>query len=292
MNEQTIHTVPARPGHFPWLAVVAAGVVIAGGATIYQGIQTEDLRRQFAASQRDNNALRARLSDTDTELQNSLKSLRDELAQTREEASSGAVTARNAAASHADAIAKRIAKLQEQQTQQWNDELGKVKDANAAASTRMDGITGDVGSVKTDMATAKNDIEATKSELQRARGDMGMMSGLIATNAKEVQMLRDLGDRNIFEFTLSKGAGAQRVGDVQVALKKADPKRNRYTVELMADDKTVEKKDKNLNEPLQFYTSKARQPYELVVNEVRKDKVVGYLATPKVVLSRNTAAAQ
>ena len=56
------------------------------------------------------------------------------------------------------------------------------------------------------------------------------------------------------------------MGDISVQLKKTDTKRNRYTIELLADDKKTEKKDKSINEPVQFYTSKARQPYELVVN--------------------------
>ena len=70
-------------------------------------------------------------------------------------------------------------------------------------------------------------------------------------------------------------------------LKKTDPKKNKYTIELVADDKRVEKKDKNLNEPVQFYVAKARQPYEIVVNEVKKDQIVGYLTTPKVQSARN-----
>jgi len=71
-----------------------------------------------------------------------------------------------------------------------------------------------------------------------------------------------------------------------VSVKKTDPKRNKYTVEILADDKRVEKKDRNTNEPVQFYTGKSRQPYELVVNEVKKDEVVGYLSTPKIQVAR------
>jgi hypothetical protein len=121
---------------------------------------------------------------------------------------------------------------------------------------------------------------------------MGLMSGLIATNSKEIQYLRDVGDRNIYEFTIAKTAGMQKVGDIQVLLKKTDSKRNRYTVDVRADDRLVEKQNKTVNEPVQFYTSRARQPYELVVNQVQRDKVIGYLATPKVTISRNANPAQ
>jgi hypothetical protein len=117
-------------------------------------------------------------------------------------------------------------------------------------------------------------------------GDMGVMSGLIATNGKDLQMLRDLGERNYFEFDLSKGQLTKKVGDITISLKKADPKRNRYTVDVLADDRHTEKKDKTINEPVQLYVAGNRQPYEVVVNEIKKDEVIGYLATPKVKMAR------
>ena len=73
---------------------------------------------------------------------------------------------------------------------------------------------------------------------------------------------------------------------MMLTLKKADPKKNRYTVEVMADDKRLEKRDRTINEPVQIYVAGNRQPNEIVVNEVKKDQVVGYLATPKVVARR------
>lgn len=118
-------------------------------------------------------------------------------------------------------------------------------------------------------------------------GDLGVTSGLVATNGKELAALKSLGERNYFEFNLRKQKEFARVGDITVKLNKADVKRNRYTLEIIADDKKVQKKDKNLNEPVQFYTAKARQPYEIVVNEIKKDQIVGYLATPKVQNVRN-----
>ena len=104
---------------------------------------------------------------------------------------------------------------------------------------------------------------------------------MIATNAQELQALRRLGERNYFEFKIGKSKDRQRVGDITVLLKKTDPKKNKYTVEVLADDKLTTKTDKSVNEPVQFYTSKAKQPYELVVNQINKDQIVGYLATPK-----------
>jgi hypothetical protein len=112
------------------------------------------------------------------------------------------------------------------------------------------------------------------------------MSGLIATNGKDLQALRELGERNYFEFDLNKGQFSKKVGDVTITLRKADPKRNRFTVDVLADDKHIEKKDKTINEPVQLYVSENRQPYEIVVNQIKKDEVIGYLATPKVKVAR------
>jgi len=100
------------------------------------------------------------------------------------------------------------------------------------------------------------------------------------------QALKRLGERTYTEFKLGKTKAPQRVGDITLMLRKTDPKKNKYTVDVMADDKLTEKKDKNINEPIQFYSSKARQPYEIVVNQVQKDLIVGYLSTPKEQSSR------
>jgi hypothetical protein len=150
-----------------------------------------------------------------------------------------------------------------------------------------------VGNVKTEVTTVKADIASAQSgldkalaDLKRMNGDMGVMSGLIATNGKDLAALRELGERNYFEFDLSKKQADKRIGNVTLKLKNADAKRNRYTLEVLADDKRVEKKDKTINEPVQVYVGGNRQPYEIVVNQVKKDSVVGYLSTPKVTLAR------
>jgi predicted nucleic acid-binding Zn-ribbon protein len=295
MNEnEHIHTVTTetRPGHSVWLPVLGAAVVLLGGASVYQMSQTGDLKQKFTASQQDNASLRTQLSDTDSELRKALDAVQNEVTQSREETTASLQKTQSAASRHADVVANKIAKAQEEHNKELADQLDQVKTSSLEASTKLDGkidgVSNDVGSVKTDVASAKTDIQDTKSDLQRARGDMGMMSGLIATNSKEIQALRDLGDRNIYEFTIAKTGTLEKVGDIQVALRRVDVKHNRYTVDVMADDKRVEKKDRTANEPVQFYVSKApRQPYEIVVNQIQKDKIVGYLATPKVVVSRN-----
>ena len=287
---QVSGTESSRP--FPWTPFFAVLILAAGGFSFfYENAQTEGLRRQVMAFQQDNAALRSSLSQSDSELQSALDTLRADLASTRQDTNSAVAKAQAAVRKHTDLLAGRIQQQQKEQGEQLSAELNQVKQSTKLDG-KLDGISTEVGDVKSDVASAKSNIEATQGELQRTKGDMGVMSGLIATNSKEIQYLRDLGDRNIYQFTIAKISGMQKVGDIQVMLRKADSKRNRYTVDVRADDKLVEKRDKSINEPVQFYTARAHQPYELVVNEVQKDKVTGYLATPKVTVSRNTGSNQ
>ncbi len=184
---------------------------------------------------------------------------------------------------------KRVQMLQEKVASEQaaqQQAIASVKQTADTATTQLQSVSSDVGNVKTDVQNTKSQLEQTIANLKRATGELDDHASLIATNGKELQALKELGERNYAEFTINKSKKPTRVSDVMVALKKADPKHNKFTLAITVDDKTVEKKDRNINEPIQFYTSKARQPDEIVVNQVRKDSIVGYLATPKVQTGR------
>jgi len=176
--------------------------------------------------------------------------------------------------------------LQEQAQQQVAGQLSDLQQANTTASTKLDQISGDVDGVKTNVASTQTELAKTGSDLKRVMGDMGVMSGLIATNGTQLNALKELGDRDYIQFDLKKTSARQKVGDMQLTLAKADPKRNRFTIQVLADDKTVEKRDRTINEPVQLYLAGNHQPEEIVVNEVKKDEVIGYVAIPKVKMAR------
>lgn len=216
-----------------------------------------------------------------------VEQLKEEVEQARKQASLLAGQAKVDATKHAEDLAAKLEAEQKKQAQLVNSQITEVKQANASTTARVGEVSSEVGNVKTDLAGTKSELEKTIATLKSAQGDLGVQSGLIATNGRELAALKALGERNIFEFKLAKSKHPQKVGDIAVQLKRADQKHNRYTIEVVADDKKVEKKDKNINEPVQFYVSRARQPYEIVVNEVRKNMIIGYLATPKVQAVRN-----
>ena len=173
---------------------------------------------------------------------------------------------------------------------QHQQQAASARSAAQAAELKKDvgAVAGEVGSVKTDVGGVKTDVAATKAslestiaQLQHTIGDLGVQSGLIANTRSDLDALKHRGDRQYYEFTLLKGAKSQAFSTVGLQLKKTDPKRGKYTLSVTADDKTIEKKDKNQNEPVQFYTGREHMLYELVVWTVDKNKVTGYLSTPK-----------
>jgi chromosome segregation ATPase len=151
----------------------------------------------------------------------------------------------------------------------------------SAVSTEVSSVKTDVGGVKTDVAKTQSDLASAVNQLQSMRGDMGQQSGLIARTHDELELLKHKGDRNYYEFTLTKGE-KKPVGTVSLELKKTDSKKSKFTVVVYADDKRYEKKDRNVNEPLQFYSGKDPGLYEIVVNSINaKNQIAGYLSTPK-----------
>lgn len=177
-----------------------------------------------------------------------------------------------------------VAKSSELQRQQKASEerlAEQQKQQITAVNGEVAGVKTDVTGVKTDVASAKADLDATKAKLQSAIGDLGVQSGLIAHTRDDLETLKHKGDRNYYEFTLVKGAKPQPISTVNLQLKKTDPKRGKFTLDVNADDKTIEKKDRNVSEPIQFYTGRDRMLYELVVWSVDKNKATGYLSTPK-----------
>jgi len=178
----------------------------------------------------------------------------------------------------ARSLTQTIRKEQKTSDERLVAQIGQVKQES---ETKIGQVSTELGGAKTDIESTKKDLEATKSKLEHSVGDMGVMSGLIARNREDLEELKRRGERNIFEFDLRKSKTPQKVGPIQLKLQKVDTKRYKYTMVVYADDKTIEKKDKTVNEPVQFYVKGAHGPYEVVVFEVSKDRTTGYLSTPK-----------
>jgi chromosome segregation ATPase len=290
MSELTETRTPSRSGGNIQIPILFGLVIAVAAATAYLFFTVDGLKTDLHSMRESVLAELAKVRETSSistaSNQQHLDELRSELENTRKQAAMAAGRARTDALKHAEQLAKQIQTEQARQQEMVKTELTEVKEAASTANNKITDVSGEVTNVKTEVASTKSELEKTIADLKSVRGDLGVQSGLIATNGQELAALRTLGERNYFEFNLAKSKQPQRIGDISVVLKKTDPKRSKYSIDVLADDKKVEKKDKTANEPVQFYVAKARLPYEIVVNEVQKDRITGYLATPKVQIAR------
>jgi chromosome segregation ATPase len=245
------------------LAIVAA---IAGlGWSYYLSGRLTHAEMQLLQAQRQNEKLSSALDDTNARLKVTSDTLGHSLGITQKEL---------------EQRAQDLLRRQQAAARQFESEQKDTQQKISSVSSDVSGVKTDVGGVKTDLGNTQTQLKADEAQMQTMKGDLGQQSGLIATNAQELEILKHKGDRNYYEFTLQKGQ-RRPISTVSLELRKADAKHSRYTLIVYADDKKIEKKDRGLNEPVQFYTGKDNYLYELVVNSIDKNQVKGYIATPK-----------
>jgi hypothetical protein len=248
-------TTAAGGGIGKVLAIVGIGLaVVALGLAVYLFVALRDARQQIAR-------LSAQASDADKrtkELDSGLAAVRGQTV----------------------AIAER-AGVTESELEKTAADAQELREAQRKGQEHVKSLGGEVGKVKDDVAAQKAAIAETQEKLQRAMGDLGEQSGLIARNAEELEALKRTGLRDYYEFDLPKGKSPSPIGPVALRLKDADAKRHKFNMVLVVDDVEIEKKDKTLLEPVQFYRKGSRQLNEIVVYTVAKDRITGYLSTPK-----------
>lgn len=247
---------------FAGLLAVAALCAVAGLLWSYSlASRLTQAEAQVASAQKQNQKLAAALEETNARLRVTSETLGHSLGLTQKQL---------------DERAQDLMRRQQAQAKRLETEQQQL----SSVSTDVSGVKTDVGGVKTDLSATKSELANAEAAMQTMKGDMGLQSGLIATNAKELEILKHMGDRNIYEFTLRKGK-RQAVSTVGLELKKADEKHSKFTLVVYSDDRAIQKKDRNLDEPIQFYTGKDHLLYELVVNNIAKNQIQGYIATPK-----------
>ncbi|HKS73152.1 MAG TPA: hypothetical protein VJQ82_08145 [Terriglobales bacterium] len=254
-----VHTAESSTGK--WILLILAVLYVAGSLYFLFALRgrLDQVGKDQAASKAQIEELSKRMQSAEAEAE----TLGQQVGMTKKDLAQRAAQLQ----AQTKAAEQRLAEQQKQQISQVNSDISGVKT--------------DVGGVKTDVASTKSDLEATKAKLQSTIGDLGVQSGLIAHTRDDLEILKHRGDRNYYEFTLLKGAKPQPVSTVSLQLKKTDPKRSKFTMNVTSDDKTFEKKDKNVAEPIQFYSGRDHLLFEVVIWSVDKKKVTGYLSTPK-----------
>jgi hypothetical protein len=271
MSDEDVEEVP-RTYSGALLAAIAVALLLGIGGLIWSytlnGKVTAQ-QQELADAKAANVKLDAQLRETDERLNVATDELKTSLGLTQKQLDSRAQELQ-VRESREEAASARLASEQKQTAQQVT-----------AVSSAVTDVKTDVGGVKTDVAKTQSDLATAVAQLTSMKGDLDGHSTLIARNGQELEVLKHKGDRNYYEFTLVKGQ-RKPVGTVSLELKKTDAKRSKFTLVVYADDKQYEKRDKNLNEPLQFYAGKDPVLFEIVVNNVSaKNTVTGYLSSPK-----------
>jgi hypothetical protein len=255
------------------LGAIAVAILLGIGGLIWSATISSKLTTQqneLADAKQQNVNLKAELRETNARLEVATDELKTSLGLTQKQLDTRAAELA-ARQQREEANAQVLASAQKQTAQQVT-----------AVSSGLSDVKTDVGGVKTDVAKTQSDLADAVTQLTSMKGDLSSHTSLIARNHDELELLKHRGDRNIYEFTLAKGE-KKPVGTVSLELKRADARKSKFTLVVYSDDKEYEKKDRSLNEPLQFYSGKDPALFEIVVNSVgaKNSTITGYLSTPK-----------
>jgi F0F1-type ATP synthase membrane subunit b/b' len=251
------------------LAAIAVALLAAIGSLIWcftLGSRLSTAQAELAEAKQQNTQIAAELRETDARLKVATDELGKSVGLTQKEL---------------DERAQAIIQREEADNQRLENAQKQTAQQVSAVSSQVSNVQSDVGGVKTDLSKTQGDLATAISELQQVKGDLTNTNSVIARNHDELVLLEHKGDRNYYEFSLAKGQ-KKPVGTVSLELRKTDQKRSKFTLDIFADDKVYEKKDRNVNEPMQFYSGKEPALYEIVVNSMNsKNQISGYLSTPK-----------
>ncbi len=279
-HEQPNFEVPSSPKRKTVAGVVALLCLLVGNFYLYSKVNRAEvnahtlkltLEEKLARIEKNSNY---QLGNAQQEIQH----LRASLDEARSEASK---KAKSEARRQTDRLSKNIAGQQRTAKEAVMGEMRTLGDKTFETAGKVEGIEGELGGVKSELAGTVERLESTDRVLNDTKAHMRSIGDWVAGNASEIDKLREKGSRQLVRFQLSRSEEMRRVGDVRMRLRKTDPKRNKYTVEILADDKKMVKKGLYANEPVQFYVADCTEPYEIVMTAVKKDHVMGFLSRPK-----------
>jgi hypothetical protein len=274
LPSQTVTTATEAYAYTPrWVMIAFLLVLGLIGYLVYAAVQEKKQSAQATdAAAKRSMALSAELDRTNAaiaDLKTQLEVTSQKLSLTEDELAS------------ARSMAVAVRKDQKKQAATDNALRQQIGQVQEQTKTQFGQVTDALNGTKSDVASTRKDLDDTNAKLTTAIGDLGVQSGLIARNHEEVEELKRMNERNIYEFKLSKEKRPLHVGPIQLLLRKINEKHLTFTLDIMADDQTVERKDKTVEEPIQFYTRGTRNLEEIVIYDVKKDSISGYLSTPK-----------
>jgi len=285
---QQVHRLPRDAGESsvtPVAIVLLVAIALLAGTNVYTLLQLKEFRlevsEQFSGHEERLALLDGNVARTSTELETQVGEVKSLVESAEKQIDVKTRQVENKVLSRAQVLEEELEATRETSEAKITEVGGKLAEYQEVTKTQVGALDGRVETVKKEVDETRAELEKTIAELTSVKGDLGVQSGLIATNGTELSALKRLGERNYYEFNLGKAKEPQRVGPISIKLTGTDRKRNRFSIELWADDRKVEKRRKTLLEPVQFYVEGVPIPYELVINKIDQGLIAGYLATPK-----------
>ena len=284
MTEGMDHTSDGRQGTPGWMfaAVAVLGVVALVGLVLAHNASTQ--------AQEVQQTLENRVKALQTDFTTQIATLQQHQSQTD--------TANSGLQSDLSVVTKKL-RITQGELKKAHQETEAVKTESEQKIAEMDGAvktelatkasTDDIKTVDGRVTGVRTDLESTQNDLKMARSELGT---LIARNHEDVEQLRRLGERDYIEFTIDAKNKPQKVGAFVVELRGTNLNKKRYSVSLIIDDVHIDKKNLPVNEPVFFHQGTDRRPLEMVVNQVAKDKVTGYISIPKASSSQTASSGQ
>lgn len=269
----------------PVAIVLLVAIAILAGTNVYTLLQLKDFRaevaEQFGSHEERLSMLDGSVARASSDLANQVGEVKTRVESAEKQIDVRTRQVESRVLGRTSTLERELIATRETSEAKISEVGGQLAEYREDTQSEVGALGGRVDTVQGQVDETRAELEKTIAELTSVKGDLGVQSGLIATNGDELAALKRRGERNYYEFDLGKTRKPQRVGPVSVKLSGTDRKRNRYSIELWADDKKIVKRRKTLLEPVQFYVEGARIPYELVVNKIANGSIAGYLATPK-----------
>src|SRR5271170_3505426 len=181
MSDDSVEVVE-RTQSGVFVALLGFAVIASAGALIWAYTLENRLEKSQTAlvnAQQQNDKLAESLNETNAKLRVTSETLGQSVGLTQRQL---------------EARASEFLKRQQAETSRLEKEQ---QAAQAESQKQIGAVSSDVSSVKTDVGGVKTDVAATKSELanaetqlKRVTGDLGVTSGLVATNGKELEILK------------------------------------------------------------------------------------------------------
>ncbi len=269
----------------PVAIVLLVAIALLAGVNVYTLLQvralSDDVNLRFGVQEERLALLDGNVARTSSALDTEIAAVQEMVESTEEQLGARTREVEQRVIGEAQVLQAKIEDARQTSDAKISEVGGQLAEVRETSEAKISAVGGRVETVNQELEATRAELEKTIAELTSVKGDLGVQSGLIATNGEELEALKRLGERNYYEFNLGRTSKPQRVGPVSVKLTGTDRKRNRYSIELWADDKRIVKRRKTLLEPVQFYVEGSRVPYEFLVNKIDNGVIAGYLATPK-----------